>query len=64
MADLPPVTVESLRELYARLELFPSDQELEAAVATVQGFYDGARQIEELLALEQEPASTFGLEAS
>lgn len=62
MAEAPPVTVEFLRQHCARLGLFPSDQELEALVPLVQALHDGARQVEDLLMLEQEPGTVFQLE--
>jgi hypothetical protein len=56
-----PITVEFLRELYTRAWLSPSEEELRALVPVVQGFYDGAPQVEEILAREDEPAVTFAL---
>lgn len=63
MSEPPPITVEALREHYARLGLFPSDQELESLLPVIQGLYEGASQIEALLSQEQEPSNIYALEA-
>ncbi len=61
MADTAPMSLEELRNLYSRLGVTPSDQEVEEALSVVQSLYAGARQVEELLDVADEPAVTFQL---
>ncbi len=49
------ITVASLRELYARLGLYPSEDEVAAALPAVQRHYDNDRLLEARLAFEVEP---------
>ena len=59
MTEPSHVTADYLRQYYAKLGLLPSEQELEGLVPVVQALFDGARQVEELLMLEQEPGTVF-----
>jgi len=52
-------TPESFRTILAAVGLDPAECELMAALPVVQSLYEGARQLEALLALEHEPATTF-----
>jgi hypothetical protein len=49
------VSVEWLRELYTRLGLHPSDDEIAAALPAVQRLYDNDRLLEARLTAEVEP---------
>ncbi len=53
----PPVeiTVASLRELYARLGLSPSEEEIAAALPVVQRHYDNDRLLEARVGFDVEP---------
>ncbi len=55
------VTPEFLRELCTRAGLSPSEQELQALLPVVQGFYDGVPVIEEIMRAEDEPLTVFTL---
>jgi hypothetical protein len=53
------VTPAAFRATLAAVGLDPSEAELTAALPVVQSLYEGARQVEALLALEHEPATGF-----
>ena len=64
MTEPAQVTADYLRQYYAKLGLLPSELELEleGLVPVVQALFDGARQVEELFMLEQEPGTVFQLQ--
>ncbi|HLC29548.1 MAG TPA: hypothetical protein VJM51_02055 [Dehalococcoidia bacterium] len=62
MTEPAQVTADYLRQYYAKLGLLLSEQELEGLVPVVQALFDGARQVEELFMLEQEPGTVFQLQ--
>ena len=62
MAEPSQVTTDYLRQYYAKLGLLPSEHELEGLVTVVQALFDGARQVEEMFMLEQEPGTVFQLQ--
>lgn len=62
MTEQAQVTADYLRQYYAKLGLLPSEQELEGLVTAVQALFDGARQVEEMFMLEQEPGTVFQLQ--
>jgi hypothetical protein len=49
------VSAEALRQVYANLGIFPSDEEIAAAVPAVQRLYDNDRLLQAQLAPEVEP---------
>lgn len=59
--EAPRITPEFLRELYERMGVSPTAEELSALTPLVQAAYEGGRQLEQLLMLEQEPATSFRL---
>ena len=62
MTEPSQVTTDYLRQCYAKFGLLPSEQELEGLVPVVQALFAGARQIEEIFMLEQEPGTVFQLQ--
>lgn len=61
MLDPELITSEYLRQLYDKWGLAPSPQELGSLVPIVQALFEASRDIEQLLMLEQEPATIFPL---
>ncbi|MSQ28330.1 MAG: hypothetical protein EXR51_09380 [Dehalococcoidia bacterium] len=61
MPDTNPVGLDEMRALLAREGVHPADAEVAAALPVVASLYEGAQQLEHLLMLEHEPATTFRL---
>jgi len=61
MSESELITSEYLRQLYGKWGLTPSPQELGSLVPIVQALFEASRDIEQLLMLEQEPATIFPL---
>jgi hypothetical protein len=55
------ISPEFLKDLYRKAGLSPSDQELQALLPVVQGFYDGVPVVEEIMRAEDEPLTAFTL---
>ncbi len=61
MEDTEPMTLGSLRELFTRLGLNPTDDDLQGMMPAVEGLAHAARQVEALLTPEAEPGTTLRL---
>lgn len=61
MSDPALVTADYLHQFYEKWGLAPSPQELETLVPIVQALFEASHDIEQLLMLEQEPATIFPL---
>lgn len=61
MEDTEPMTLGSLRELFTRQGLNPSDDDLQGMLPAVESLAKAARQVEALLSPETEPGTTLRL---